>query len=239
MSALYLPSECPPSVPLFWGTAEGYIYSWVRTDHPGYRRVFFAGTPYQIPAGTYRWDDFIVAADAAWSSAMSVALAPDGRVQMASNAPTVPTMWDRVGWLFGLGLEAGVYAYDGDFTSHFVPPGGIPLEGIDWSSIELVRESELQIDASHRPGGYTYGAARLYRCPVVMTRWAWEALRTGWCFKTKITLISTRGSSSPLTGANPTGTITGKLLGLEGEPTWRDPTTQMFVNAVLVIASEP
>lgn len=239
MSALYLPETAPQTPPQVWDKADGWIYSWVRTDHPGYRTVSFAGVRFTVASGTYRWDNYITVMNTAFGAVVGVALDAQGRVSWSSTGPTVPTYFvDRLGWLIGLGVEAGVSLNDGDFQSRFVPPGGVPLLGIDWVEVGVEREKERLKDLSMRQGGYVYGGARLWHCPVTMSRWAWEALRAGWCLRGKVTLASARGSGAAMGAANPTGTLTGKILGLDGEPRWLDPTTQRICTATLVVAGD-
>ena len=72
MSGLYLPSDVVPQPCTRWPTANAWLYSWVRTDHPGYRSASFAGVRLTAASGTYRWDDYIATLNTAFGSEMAV-----------------------------------------------------------------------------------------------------------------------------------------------------------------------
>lgn len=242
--SLWLPGAVPPTAPLTWPAADGWIWSWVRTDHPGYRRLGLrssALTRLQLTSGTYRWDELVAELQARLETiGWGAYLENTGAIVLYADTgeDSVLEYPDRLGWLLGLGREAGTAELGGvasGWRSRFVPPGGIPCVALDWTEVEVSHESELALDRSRRQGGYIWGAARIWRAPVVLTRWAYEALATRWCLRGQVTLWSPRGSSAAMSGANPGGTLTGTILGFEGPPTWKD-DPQTMCSATLVIA---
>lgn len=227
------PEEVRPSIPASWPTASAWLYSWVRTDHPGYRQIRIAGATYTITSGTYRWDDFIaqIGTDTA-AAAGQTSIGSDGRVTIQYD--TAVAAWpDRLGWLLGMGKEAGTSeASSAELISRFVPPGGIPLFGVTWTEVRVEREREQILDRSRRQSGYVFGGARVWRCVLRMTRWALEALQTGWCLRGKITLVGS--VSSAMSSTVPGGALTGVALHLEGAPAWDDSTQQTCTVTMLV-----
>lgn len=234
--SLYLPGEMVQTAPRSWPTASAWLYGYVRTDHPGYRSVSWAGVTQTIASGTYRWDDYLTAAATAFGAFVDIASDTSGRVGLVSQTTNVPTVWlDRFGWLCGLGFDAGETSTIADYQSPFVPPAGIPLLGLVWSQVSVERERELSLDRSRRSSGYVFGGARIWRCTLTMTRWSYEALCTGWCLRGKVSLVGS--TSSAMSSSVPAGVLTGQVLGLEGAPVWDGPTQEICRVTMLVAGS--
>ena len=153
----------------------------------------------------------------------------------ASGTIGSTTIFDRSGWLTGLGTEAGQAYPAGDFQSAFVPPGGIPLLGATWDRVRVEREKEILSDRSRRFGGYVFGGARIWAWRLTMTRFAYDALCTGWCLRGKVTLAGS--STTAMAAAVPGGALTGYVLGLEGAPSWVGPSQQDIAVTLLVAAT--
>lgn len=234
MSGLYLPGEVVPvKVPAAsWTTAQGWLYSWVRTDHPGYRLLSSDGRLLTVASGTYRWDDFIVAINTA-ATAVGGTFDKHRTGYITFGCGTTIVWPDRLGWLLGLGVEAGG-STSGSAQSPYVPPGGIPLLGATWDRVRVEREREIITDRSRRFGGYVFGAARLWSCRLSMTRYGYDALRTGWCLRGKVTIAGS--STTAMAAAVPGGALTGYVLGLEGAPAWSGPTQDTCTVTMLVAA---
>lgn len=211
--ALMLPGQVVPRVPLSWPLAKGWIYSYVRTDHPGYRRLAPGGAPMVIASGTYRWDLFV--------AELVAQLIPrgggggiDGGGGVFLDTVSATCVWpDRLGWLLGFGVEAGATT-TGEPQSLFVPPGGIPLMGVSWDEVTIEREREQIVDAARRHAGYVFGGARLWRCGVQMSGWAYEALAQRWCLRGQVTLLAS--SLTAMSASVSDGALTGSILGLAG-----------------------
>lgn len=222
---LYLPGEEPPTIPASWPKANGWIYSWVRSDHPGYRTIRVGGTWCQVASTTgTRWDQYVGALSTSLASAgWNAAIGTDGRVTL-SGGSAVLSYPDRLGWLLGMGVEAGTTeaAATTSRVSRFVPPGGIPLLGLTWEDVTVERERETVLDKQRRQSGYAFGGARVWRWRLHMTRWALEALRSRWCLRGKVTLAGS--STTAISPAVPGGALTGFALSLEGAPAWDGPT---------------
>jgi hypothetical protein len=227
------PDEVLPAIPASWPTANAWLYSWVRTDHPGYRQIRIAGTTITLTSGSYRFDDLV--AELSAGTGVSASVSSGGRVLVSSGDPAQWAWPDRLGWLLGFGVEAGTTEAEvlEERESRFVPPGGIPLLGVTWTEVRVERESELALDRSRRQGGYVFGGARVWRCELRMTRWALEALQTGWCLRGKITLVGSE--SAAMSSTVPGGALTGVALRLDGAPSWDD-STQQTCRVTLLVA---
>jgi hypothetical protein len=228
---LFLPGAVVQQ-PARWSSrpATGFIYSWVRTDHPGYRRLSVGGVPFILPSGTYRFDELITAIDAAMPGTCT--MASNGRVSFATAGLGFP---DRLGWLLGFGREGGTSEVTALHDAPFVAPGCIPLQSITWERVTVEREREIVTDRSRRQGGYVFGAARLWIWTVGMTRHAFDALSTGWCLRSKVTVAG--ASLTAISSAVPGGALTGHVLGLDGSPTWDGPTNDTCRARIVIAAS--
>lgn len=229
MSGLYLPGEVVPQrVPAWLRTAPAWLYSWVRTDHPGYRRITVAGVPYTVASGTYRWDDYIAALQTAVGAACDVTLDSSGYIGL--DPVGVAAFPDRLGWLIGYGSAT---SSTGTSASTYVPPGGLPLLGATWDDVKVERERELVLDRSRRQSGYVFGGSRVWRWRLTMTRYSFEALCAGWCLRSKVSLVGS--TSSAMSSSTPAGVLSGYVLGLDGAPVWDGPT-QEICRATLLVA---
>lgn len=228
MSGLFLPGELVPQAVPSLAAAKGWIYGYVRTDHPGYRSLTVAGVPYRVTSDTYRFDALItqIATDVA---ALSIAIDPSGPV-FGSLTGTL-AFPDRLGWLLGLGADGD--AINTGWSSPFLSPAAIPLMGISWSEVRIEREKEAIVDAARRQGGYVFGGARLWTCNAEMHRWAYEALAQRWCLRGQVTLLA--ASSTPMSASVSDGALTGYSLGLAGPPEW-DNAQRLSCKATLLVA---
>lgn len=226
-----------PETPALWPRAVGWLYSWPRSDHPGYRRLSVGGAVAQVASTTgKRWDLYVADLSTALTSAASWAasIGTDGRVTLAGSSALVGYP-DRLGWLLGMGKEALTTegAAAASYTSRYVPPGGIPLTGVSWSEVDLQRESELVLDRARRQSGYVWGGARVWRWQLKMTRYAYQALATGWCLRGKVSLVGS--STTAISSSVPGGALTGHALGLVGAPSWSGPN-DMIAQVTMLVA---
>jgi hypothetical protein len=188
--------------------ARAWLLGHVRTDAPGYREVTEAGVLRRAASGEHRFDAYVTAIGATWQTYGAVSFAG------------VPTFTDRAGWLLGFG-EAGVAPNANQSSSFFVPPAGIPLVGATWEQVVDDADRRQVIDRHRRNQGYVWGDASLFRCKLVMHRYALEALQTGWCLRGKVTLGTASMLSTPISSIEPRGAITGYALGLDNV-SWLD-----------------
>lgn len=234
-----------PEIPQTWPVASAWLWSWVNTEVPGYREAEFDGGGAVVPSGHWRWDQFIdelnTLADTIPVDRASVALEPSGAVRFEIVVGAWSILWiDRMGWLLGFGLEAGTS--DIDFVSNdvalsrFVPPGGIPLLGAAWSEITLEHDLASVKDRHRRRFGYVAGAARIYRVTCTMTRWALQALLTGWCLRGKVSVVC-GNNTTPIGPTEPGGEITGFVLGLD-RVSWLSSAHQRDARVEILIAAE-
>jgi hypothetical protein len=234
-----------PEIPEAWPVAQAWLYSWVNTAVPGYRTFDVDGSVVVlVPDGHWRWDLFIAEIKAQVASGVdagSFDVDATGRAIFAVGADSYNIEWlDRLGWLLGYGTEPGVVDAEWPATdaarSRFVPPGGIPLLGTSWQTIEVDTDAQATLDRHRRRSGYVTGAARLYRCTLTMTRWAFQALLTGWCLRGKVSVVC--GNNTTAIGpSEPGGEITGSVLGLD-RVAWLSSTHQREVEVDLIVAQE-
>lgn len=214
--------------------AQAWLLGYVRTDVDGYRNIEIEGTPYSPASsgtGGYRFDaylDEINTVIAAYPSTLT--WETSGRVQ----GDGLVIVCDRLGWVIGHGAEASALFF-GD-VSAFVPPAGIPLMGATWEHVETDADRRLILDESLRNQGYAWGAAQLWRCKLVMHRYALEALQTGWCLNGRVCLAAANKLSTPFSLSDPTGYIDGYVVG-DPVVSWRDPQQETAV-VEMTIATE-
>ena len=207
-------------------TANAWLYSWVDTDVVGYRQITIDAGPFEtlltVPAGYYRWPDYIDAIDNELSSedpGYSCSGLADGRVEVVGSS--IIEWPDRLGWLLGFESEPGTNeGADSTVTSRAVAPGAIPLLSANWSAIDRKTENKIMVDRHLRGHGYAYGSADVWRWSVVMHVSALAALRAGWCLSGKVTVATEApadfGSATAWSKTNPGGYVDGMILGVEG-----------------------
>lgn len=243
--ATYVVHGLPFEIPEEWPVAQGWLYSWVDTSVSGYRAAEFDSVPAVVTSGHLRWDLYVAEVNTLAQNVPPdgalVSLDSSGRVAFVYEAGSWPIDWtDRMGWLLGFGAEAGTA--DVEFVSsdvarsRFVPPGGIPCLGVSWSEVEVQSEAEAVLDKHRRRLGFVFGAARLWRLRLTMTRWALQSLLTGWCLRGKVTAVC--GSNTTAIGpSEPGGAVTGYVLGLD-RVSWLDPEHQRRALVELTVCSE-
>lgn len=193
--------------------AAAWLLGHVRTDAPGYREVTEGGVlRLSTTLGDLRFDDYVTAMGATWTNYGAVAFGD------------IPTWTDRAGWLMGFG-EAGAVTYPGQSDSWLIPPAGIPLIGATWTQVVGDADRRQLLDRHRRNQGYVWGSALLWRCKLVMHRYALEALQTGWCLRGKVTLGCADMLDTPISSTEPRGAITGYALGLDSV-SWLDSIQQ-------------
>lgn len=244
--ATYVVHGLPFEIPEEWPVAQGWLYSWVDTSVPGYRTFDFGAVgTVTVSDGHRRFDQWfaeIAAQVQAFDGADIWSILPDGRIDfaVADTSAEIITWTDRAGWLMGFGMEAGGVDEEWEFNdvarSRFVPPGGIPCLGVSWSEVEVQSEAEAVLDKHRRRLGFVFGAARLWRLRLTMTRWALQSLLTGWCLRGKVTAVC--GNNTTAIGpSEPGGAVTGYVLGLD-RVSWLDPEHQRRALVELTVCSE-
>lgn len=221
-------TRCP------WGStqpAAAWLVGYVRADAPGYREAVVDGALSVAVSGEYRFDAYIGGYAAAGQSYN------DNAYGCTYLDPAVASLSfpDRLGWLMGFGVEAGGNAppaNDGDGTVYatayaapYVSPARIPLIGATWTQVVDDADRRQLLDRHRRNQGYVWGSALLWRCKLVMHRYALEALQTGWCLRGKVTLGCADMLDTPISSTEPRGAITGYALGLDSV-SWLDSIQQ-------------
>lgn len=244
-TATYVAEGLPFEIPEEWPVAQGWLYSWVDTSVLGYRAVDFDATSLLMDAGYVRFDDLVadfISKIETESGGGAVEYLADGRINFyPPGGATASIVWvDRLGWLLGFGLEAGStddeWVNSDTMPSRFVPPGGIPCLGVSWREVEIQSEAEAIFDRHRRRQGFVFGAARLWRLRITLTRWALQSLLTGWCLRGRVTAVC--GSNTTAIGPSESGgAITGFVLGLD-RVSWLDPEHQRRAVVELSVVSE-
>jgi hypothetical protein len=197
-----------------WRVAHGFIFSWVDTGLPGYRDITIGGTAATVADDYQRFDEYVQGIDAVlpggWTAQFDSTY---GHVTLSGSSSTV-SFADRMGWLLGIcGEPTTTFTSSTSLVSSFVPPGCIPCLGIVWDEVDIERDREVLYDRSRRQQGYVFGGSRVWRIRATMTRYALEALLTGWCLRGKVT-IQTAGDTNTMSSSQPGGELTGYVLGL-------------------------
>lgn len=219
------------------------VYGFVRTDVPGYRELSIGSHLYRVPSGTYRWDEFITQMDSDLTALSLVTVfirsgSTPGPIAIeeagvGSHALGFP---DRLGWLLGFGVEAGTsLAVATDRYGPFIPPGGLPVIGADWSDVTLDRETQASFDRHLRGSGFAWGGARLWRVVLTMSRWHLEAFTAGWLRRGRIAIVPTGYESTAMSGSQPKGYLDGRMVS-DVRARWIDPL-ERFAEANFILAT--
>lgn len=213
-------SEAYPS----WPAGTAWLYTWVDTDSPGYRKMETSAGTLTIPAGHHAWWDLIDELDTLVQAATTggVSVESDGTVDCDLAGDTYAG-GDRLPWLLGFdrGPETGVTSVGSNPRSVVPPPGGLPLMEASWERIDRRKEEQLTVDRHLRGHGYVWGAADVWRIRLMVHREVWRQLRTRWATGGKVTVsrdtvaAHQAGTPTAWSGSNPTGYLTGHALGVE------------------------
>ena len=222
--------------------AQYHLWSYVRTDVPGYRDVQAGSALCRVASGTYRFDAFVAAVNTAISALGSCVVAATGanpgKVTITLGASAALGFPDRLGWLLGFGTEAGVTLSVGTtFASPFIPPGGFPLIGADWEEVELDRDLRASIDVLRRGSGYGWGGVRVWQVTATMTRWAVEAFLAGWVQRGRIAIVPAAYPSTAMSSAQPSGYLDGYVIQVQRQR-WLDAVEQ-FAELTFLLATSP
>lgn len=206
-----------PAVPTEWPVANAWLRGFINSNLPGYAKVDVGGA--ERTATSAKDDEpFDTWVDTKLESAITgdgwaTSIDTSGRVTLSGTSAEI--IWpDRLGWLMGFDAEPG----DSEgtvtsITSRFVPPGQIPLLGAKPLDMVSDREVTLEIDRRMRPHASVFGTSNVWRYLLTMTRWAYDALITGWCLRGGVEIDF--GDASVFSSTNPDGLVSGWVIGIE------------------------
>tara|TARA_R100000278_G_scaffold119544_2_gene101067 strand:- start:2247 stop:2948 length:702 start_codon:yes stop_codon:yes gene_type:complete len=227
----------------FSHTPQAFLYGYVQTLTAGYRQITIGGTTYTVAATAADgsvFPDFITALNTAISgSGWGAAINSNGSVTLSGSAAAV-SFPDSLGLLLGLpyppGNSAGTVT---SLTSSSVAAPCLPLYGATWTEIEIERTVEYEVTRFARTHGYVYGGARVYSWELVMDRDTLQALRFGWCSRTRIRIEgkatgATGTASNAISSSNPAGYLDGYPLGIQNVE-WLDGVQQVAKVRLLVV----
>ena len=147
---------------------NGFLFSYVDTNVPGFRYLKFGSTYKTVPAGYYDFRSYITALNTQLS-AVSLGASfstTTGLVTLVSGGGSEDlTFQDRTGMYLGFEAPATV-VLPGDGASHtsrIAPPGCLHLIGAIWESIDVERERYLETTRLGRGYGWVWGGAKLWR----------------------------------------------------------------------------
>lgn len=220
----------------FSHTPEAWLYAYIQTSAPGYRKVSIGGTTYTI-ANTgdsgVLWPDFIDSLDTAINaSGWSAEILASGAVRL--SGPSAAVTWiDRLGALLGMAADPQTaLGTITSATSSVVPYGGIPLYGATWKTVDISRSVEYEVSRVARTHGYVYGGARLWIWSLTMDRHALDAVRRGFVMRRRIR-ITGAGVSADIDNNNPDGGLTAWPLGIKSVR-WLDDVQSVAEVEILV-----
>lgn len=204
-----------------WPTPQAYLYGWIDTDSPGYRKIADGGSTYTAAAGYQRLPALLDAMETATGE--TFAQDTDGKIVVGvpgfGNDPTWP---DRLGWLLGFAAEPGTQEASKRVSSRHVPPAAIPLLGASLQpGVDRRREEELAVDRGRRGHGYVWGEAEVWAFLLTAHWEALEALRLGWCVSGQVTVSQwsaedhQNGTAYAWSTSNTDGYVDGYAVGLE------------------------
>jgi len=231
-----------------WPTPSGWLYGFIDTSVPGYRKVAMTTSyNFTIPDGYYSFPTYIDALNTQLTTAYgAIGTATTdslGRVVIYDGAGGVLTWTDRLGWICGFDVTAGDTAGETGggvltLTSDRPPPAAIPLMSVSWSRIDRAVETTIAVDRHQRGHGYLFGDNELVRMRLLMHVQGLRSFREGWCLSGKV-IVSTKSPAAFSTDtawstSNTDGYIQGYVVGVE-RGKWVD-NTQTLWQTELIIA---
>lgn len=201
---------------------NAWLYGYVDTDHPGYRKVTLGASAITVGAGYYRWDALVTAVNSAVSGAgWGLASTSTGITTLTKGSGTASVTWpDRLGWVLGFNTRPGTSEGTvGALTSRAVPPAAIPLLGATWDDVEVRKDTQFVVDRNLRGHGYVFGTSRVWRWRLVMSSGSLDALKTGWCLNGKVVISPANptglGADTAWSSSNTDGYVEGVPIGVE------------------------
>lgn len=226
----------------FGHAAHAFLEGTITTTIAGHRLIKIGTTNYQVAPGTYTFADFITAADTAitgsgWSVARNTGT---GAIEFTkdSGSETDLAFPDALGPLLGFGTDPGDTVHNAasapPYASNIIPRASVPLIGATWDEVDLVRETHVELTRFRRSQGYTWGACRVWRWRLTMSRHDLEAVEAGWCLRGQVRIVGS--DSAAISSSNPDGALSGYVMGIEGRR-WLGPT-QEAAEIVLLVTSD-
>ena len=144
---------------------NGFLFSYIDTNVPGFRRLKFGSTYTTVPPGYYDFRSYITALNAVlyvvgWTASFSTTT---GLVTLTAGSGSENlTFQDRTGMYLGFeGPAERTLQGDGEvYSSRIAPPGCLHLMGAIWESIDVERERYLETTRLGRGYGWVWGGAK-------------------------------------------------------------------------------
>jgi len=220
-----------------WPTPSAWLYGFIDTSVPGYRKLSNNGTALQLADGYYSFPAYIdelntkMATDG--GSAVTDSL---GRVIVFGSAPI--TWTDQLGWMIGMDVKPGdASGAIATRTSDKPPPAAIPLMSVSWSRIDRAVETTIAVDRHQRGHGYLFGDNELVRMRLLMHVQGLRSFREGWCLSGQVVVSikkpSTFSTDTVWSTSNTDGYIQGYVVGVE-RGNWVDNTQTLWQTELLI-----
>tara|TARA_R110000824_G_scaffold11125_2_gene48377 strand:+ start:7103 stop:7783 length:681 start_codon:yes stop_codon:yes gene_type:complete len=218
-----------------WPEPKGWLYGFIDTTAPGYRKLNTGGADLTVAAGYHSFPAYVAQVNAL--SGVAASVDDIGRVTITGAAPM--TWTDRLGWMLGLDVKPGDNSgSSASRISDRPPPAGIPLISVSWSRIDRAVESTVTVDRKQRGHGYLFGDNDLFRFRLLLHVQSLRSFREGCCLSGKV-IISTQSptnfaSDTAWSTSNTDGYIEGYVIGVE-RGRWVD-STQTLWQAELIVS---
>tara|TARA_Y100001963_G_scaffold155044_1_gene245169 strand:+ start:4750 stop:5433 length:684 start_codon:yes stop_codon:yes gene_type:complete len=218
-----------------WPAPSAWLYGFVDTSVPGYRRVSTPGVK-QVSSGYYSFPAFVSQLNSQLATGDSATTDSLGRVTLSAVGGI--TWTDRLGWLIGMDVKPGDSAGSATSrTSDRPPPAGIPLMAASWSRIDRAVETTIAVDRHQRGHGYLFGDNELVRFRLLMHVQSLRSFREGWCLSGQV-IVSTKSpsdfsSDAEWSTSNTDGYIQGYVVGVE-RGKWVDDTQTLWQTELVV-----
>lgn len=220
-----------------WPTPSGWLYGFIDTSVPGYRKLSNDGTDIQLSDGYRSFPAYIDELNTRMGTDGGTATTDTlGRVTITGSAPM--TWTDRLGWMIGLDVKPGDDSgSNATRTSDRPPPAAIPLMSVSWSTVNRAVETMIEVDRRQRGHGYLFGDADVMRFKMLLHVQALRSFHEGWCLSGQV-IISTKSpadfsTDTPWSPSNTDGYIQGYVLGID-KGRWVDSTQTLWQTELLI-----
>lgn len=214
-----------------WPEPSAWLYGFIDTSVPGYRKINNDGSDVQLSDGYYSFPAYIDELNTQMGTVSGSATTDSiGRVTINGAAPM--TWTDRLGWMLGLDVDAGDDSgANSSRTSDRPPPAAIPLISVNWERIDRATESAVQVDRQQRGLGYLFGDSELMRLTLLMHAQGLRSFKDGWTMSGQV-IISTKSpagfsADAPWSTSNTDGYLQGYVVGVSGGR-WIDSTRTIW-----------
>lgn len=230
-----------------WPTPSAWLYGFIDTSVPGYRKMDVSIYAFTLADGYYSFPAYIdqlntrLSTDFGSGGIATATTDALGRVIITTSHGDIE--WtDRLGWMLGFDVTAGsdtgvALGPALTLTSDRPPAAAIPLMSVSWARIDRAIETTVAVDRRQRGHGYVFGDNELMRFKLLLHVQALRSLREGWCLSGQV-IVSTKSPSefstdSAWSTSNTDGYIQGYVVGME-RGRWVDDTRTLWQTDLII-----